>query len=151
MKKINLVAIILFSVLFNYCGKQEVQNPVPNISFSVTLNLTLPIYAPLKDQVGVIVFYNGVNAGSKGLAIMRIGYDQGNEFAVFDRHCTYKVFEGCKVDVDSANFGSLIDKECCNSKFNMFNAGFPSEGPATIGLKPYKYSYDGNNVLRIFN
>ncbi len=144
MKKFFLLTIILTSVLFNSCNKDQVQNPVPNIPFDISLNLTLPLYQPLQAVLGGIVYYN---AGSRGLAILRISND---EFAIFDRHCPYKVEDGCVVEMDADNIGGLMDSECCNSKFNMINAGLPSKGPAVNGLKPYQYTFNGT-ILRVFN
>jgi Rieske Fe-S protein len=146
MKKIFFISILFFTVMFNSCDKQEFQNPVPNIDFNVTLNLTLPLYAPLLHPLGGIVFYNS-GAGSKGIAILRISNE---EFVVYDRHCPYNVQDGCAVVEDEGNIGGLIDLDCCNSKFNMINGGFPSEGPAVNGLKPYKYTFNGT-ILRVFN
>jgi hypothetical protein len=146
MKKTILISILLFAVFFNSCNKQEFQNPVPDISFNVTLNLTLPLYAPLLQPFGGIVFY-GAGAGSKGIAILRFSND---EFLIYDRHCPYNVQDGCVVVEDEDNTGVLIDLDCCNSKFNMLNGGFPSEGPAVNGLKPYKYTFNGT-ILRVFN
>ena len=144
MKKFIIINIILLSVLLNSCNKDQIQNPVPKIPFDVSLNLTLPLYEPLLHVLGGIVYYN---TGSKGIAILRISND---EFAVFDRHCPYNVEEGCIVEVDEDNIGGLIDKECCNSKFSMINAGLPSQGPAVNGLKPYQYTFNGT-ILRIYN
>lgn len=139
----NILFISLF-FLFGQCSKDEIQNPVPNIPFNVTLNLTLPAYQPLLTPLGGIVYYN---AGSKGLVILRI---QNDEFAIFDRHCTYQAADGCAVEIDEDNIGGLIDKSCCQSKFNMINAGLPSSGPATLGLKSYNYNFNGT-ILRIYN
>ena len=144
MKKHFIIITILVSILFNSCNKNQVQNPVPNIPFDVSLNLTLPLYEPLLHVLGGIVYYN---AGSRGLAILRVSND---EFAIFDRHCPYNVEEGCVVEIDEDNIGGLIDAECCSSEFSMINAGLPSKGPAVNGLKPYQYTFNGT-ILRIFN
>lgn len=144
ISKAVISILILFSILTGSCDKQEVQNPVPNITFDVTLNLTLPLYEPLLHPLGGIVFYN---AGSKGLAILRLSND---DFAVYDRHCPYNVHEGCVVEENEDTIGGLIDSDCCNSKFNMINEGFPDEGPAVNGLRPYSYTFNGT-ILRIFN
>jgi hypothetical protein len=144
LNKIYIISAIVLLLLPLACNKEELQNPVPNIPFEVTLNLTLPIYEPLKNEIGAVVYYD---AGSRGLAITRIS---NTEFAVFDRHCPYRVTEGCQVVADTSAFGGLIDKNCCNSTFNMFNGGLPGSGPATFGLRPYNYNYNGT-ILRIYN
>jgi len=146
MKKTLAIILFISSVFYPSCNKQEVQNPVPNISFNVTINTTFPLYEPLLHPLGGIVFYNS-GAGSKGIAILRVSND---EFVIYDRHCPYKVQDGCVVEEDEDNTGGLIDLGCCKSKFNMINGGFPSEGPAVNGLKPYKYTFNGT-ILRVYN
>ena len=144
MRKYILTGMVILTGLLFSCSKNEIQNPVPDVPFDVQLNLTLPLYEPLRFPMGGIVFYD---AGSKGLAILRISE---SEFAIFDRHCTYKVEDGCRVDIEEDVPGGLIDKDCCGSKFNMINQGLPSEGPANIGLKAYQYTFNGT-ILRIYN
>ena len=124
-----------------------VSKEIPNIPFNVSLNINLPLYAKLQYPLGGIVFYNSAGAGSKGLAILRVTND---EFVIYDRHCAYKVQNGCVIEEDENEIGGLIDLGCCNSKFNMINGGFPSGGPAVNGLKPYNYTFNGT-VLNIFN
>ena len=145
MKKI-LGALLLMTLLLSFfsCKDKNVVSPVPNIPFDITLNLSLPLYSNLQYPLGGIVFVNG---GSKGIAILRISSEQ---FAVFDRHCPYKVEEGCVVTIDPDNIAVLIDSDCCASRFNMVNNGLPDNGPATTGLRSYSYTYNGS-VLRIYN
>ena len=144
MKKLFIINIVFLSALFISCNKDQVQNPVPDIPFDVSLNLTLPLYVNLQVPFGGIVYYN---TGSRGIAILRTS---NTEFAIFDRHCPYNIEDGCVVEVDEDNIGGLMDSECCNSKFSMINAGLPSQGPAVNGLKPYQYTFNGT-ILRIFN
>jgi Rieske Fe-S protein len=147
MKKFILLflSVVFIPGIFNSCTKNNIQNPVPDIPFNVSLNITLPEYQPLQIPLGGIVYYN--NAGSKGLAILRTSL---NDFVVYDRHCPYNVGEGCQVDLDPDNIGVLIDDDCCESAFNMLNAGFPQSGPAEFPLRSYKWSFNGT-ILRIFN
>lgn len=135
----SVFLISLFS-----CNNKQAESPVPNIPFDITLNLTLPLYEPLLHPMAGIVFVNG---GSKGIAILRVSADQ---FAIFDRHCSFKVEEGCAVIEDSDNIASLIDESCCSSRFNMVNAGLPDIGPANVALRSYRYTFNGS-ILRIYN
>ena len=146
MKK-SIIVIFLFGALSSFysCDKNKVESPIPNIPFDITLNLDLPLYTDLLHPMGGIVFVD--NVGSKGIAILRVGQDQ---FAVFDRHCPYNVEEGCRVVEDPDNIAGLVDNDCCSSLFNMINSGLPDSGPATTGLRSYRYNYTGNN-LRIYN
>jgi hypothetical protein len=146
MKKL-LGVVFLFGILnsFSSCNKNRVENPIPDVPFDITLNLNLPLYADLLHPMGGIVYVD--NAGSKGIAVLRIGQDT---FAVFDRHCPYNVTEGCRVSEDPDNIAGLKDDDCCSSLFNMINNGLPESGPATTGLKAYRYNFTGNS-LRIYN
>ena len=145
MKKIGLVILLLLGLNLSFsCNKDNVESPIPNVAFDITLNLSLPLYSDLLHPMGGIVY---VNTGSKGVAILRIGQDQ---FAVFDRHCPYNVSQGCVVVEDPDNIAALKDDMCCSSRFNMVNGGLPEEGPAVTGLKPYNYTFNGTS-LRIYN
>ncbi len=145
MKKL-IIALLLGLILLPFfsCNNKNVESPIPNIPFDITLNLSLPLYLELLHPMSGIVFVNG---GSKGIAIIRISEDQ---FAIFDRHCPYKMEEGCAVVEDPDNIAVLIDSDCCSSRFSMVNNGLPNNGPAITGLKSYKYTYNGA-VLRIYN
>ena len=93
MKKIVFVIFLASTSLSNFsCNKNAVESPIPNIPFDINLNLSLPLYTDLLHPMSGVVYVN--NVGSKGIAVMRIGQDQ---FVVFDRHCPYKVNEGCRV------------------------------------------------------
>lgn len=145
MKKAVSVIILLFGLTFIFsCNNKTVESPIPNIPFDITLDLNLILYWDLKNVMGGIVY---INTGSKGVAILRIGQDQ---FAVFDRHCPYNVSEGCIVNEDPDNIAVLIDDQCCSSRFNLINAGLPDNGPAVVGLKSYRYNFNGS-TLRIYN
>lgn len=142
-KVVGIIVFVIFTSLFS-CNNKNVSSPVPNIPFDITLNLTLPLYEPLLHPMGGIVFVNG---GSKGIAILRVSTDQ---FVVYDRHCPYQIEDGCVVNEDPDNIAVLIDGTCCSSRFNMINGGLPDNGPAVVGLKSYKYNYNGS-ILRVYN
>ena len=145
MKKIIFsISIIALLLTSNSCNNKAIESPVPNIPFDITLNLTLPLYEPLLHPMSGIVFVNG---GSKGIAILRTGPET---FAVFDRHCPFQVADGCIVQEDPDNIAALLDETCCGSLFNMVNGGLPDSGPATTGLRSYKYTFNGS-ILRIYN
>ncbi len=144
IKKVGAIILLLVFTSLYSCNDKNVTSPIPNIPFDFTLNLSLPLYEPLMFPMGGIVFVSG---GSKGIAILRVSTDQ---FVVYDRHCPYKTEEGCIVVEDPDNIAVLIDDACCSSRFNMINGGLPDNGPAVVGLKSYKYTFNGS-ILRVYN
>lgn len=145
--KQSVYLIILLSLFFivTACNKDNEGNnssQVPNVPTDVIININLPSYNALSN-VGGFAYVQG---GSRGIVVYRFGLDQ---FAAFDRHCTYQVSEGCAIEVDEGNLA--IDQECCESVFEIIN-GTPVEGLAERPLYQYNTQFNPNaNTVRIFN
>jgi len=139
--------IILLALVFivSRCNKDNDGNnssQVPNVPTDIIININLPSYNALSN-VGGFAYVQG---GSQGIVVYRVGLDQ---FAAFDRHCTYQVSEGCAIVVDEGNLA--IDEECCESVFEIIN-GTPVEGLAERPLYQYNTQFNPNaNTVRIFN
>lgn len=139
-----VLLVLIFILIFAGCKKddQNNQSQVPNIPTDITININLPSYSPL-NNVGGFAYAQG---GSKGIVIYRVGLDQ---FAAFDRHCTYQVNNGCTIEVEDGTLAA--DLECCESIFEIVN-GTPVEGLAERPLLAYNTQFNPNaNILRIFN
>lgn len=140
-----LIILLSFIFIVSACNKDNEGNnssQVPNVPTDVIININLPSYNALSN-VGGFAYVLG---GSKGIVVYRVGLDQ---FAAFDRHCTYQVSEGCAIEVDEGTFA--IDQECCESVFEIIN-GTPVEGPAERPLYQYNTQFNPNaNTVRIFN
>ena len=140
MKKV--ICVVLFIVSSLSCKKEE-DNDIPNVMVDFTINLNLPEYFNLSAPGGWIY----VNGGVKGIVIYRLTL---NDFYAIERNCSYQPSNGDRVSVDTANTTFLIDA-ACGSKFNMVNGGSLVNGPATHPLKRYNATYDGSNLLHVYN
>ena len=68
----------------------------------------------------------------------------------YDRNCTYHSSDPAPcatVYVDSSNI--IAVDSCCHSQFSMYD-GTVLQTPATLPLKSYHTTFDGN-VLHIYN
>lgn len=143
----RLYSYILIFIVFIAIGCQKdsegnTGSRVPNVPTDITININLPSYNALSN-VGGFAYVQG---GSKGIVVYRVGLDQ---FAAFDRHCTYQVDQGCAIDMDEGSLAKDVD--CCESVFEVVN-GTPVEGPAERPLLQYNTQFNPNaNLVRIFN
>src|ERR1035437_1608829 len=91
----RIISTIAVLLMISYCSKDNQQQGVPNVSFNFTEYLTAYPYSKLQTPGNWIY----VTGGSKGIIIYRIGInvnntDGSNDFAVFDRNCTYEPLNG---------------------------------------------------------
>lgn len=144
-KKVNkILNIVVFVTLFllSSCYSDR-KNPIPNIPFDITINLSLPSYIDLQN-VGSYAFVQG---GSKGIVVYRMSYDQ---FIAFDRHNPADGSFNCEQPLTpkQENFLELADT-CSNARFSLLD-GSVIEG-SDVGLRQYLTVYDGMYKLRIYN
>lgn len=126
-------------MLFVSCKKDE--ETIPNVSVNIVISTTDPSYNDL-NAVGGWIYLTG---GSRGIIIYRYSID---EFMAFDRHCTYEPTESCAVvEVDLS--GIIAEDLCCGSQF-LLTDGSVIDGPASVPLKFYQTTFDGNN-LYVYN
>lgn len=140
--KLLFIYIVLFISLLTGCKKNST-NPVPNISFDLTIDINLPTYNSL-NGVGGWAFVNG---GSKGIIVYRRSID---EFVAFDRHSPTDELGSCAKPLtpDASNFLQLNDS-CSGAKFSLYD-GSPISG-SDYGLRQYQTVFAGGNLLRIYN
>lgn len=138
--------ILIFSLLFFAisCKKKSNQNPVPNISFDITINLNLPSYSALTG-VGSWTYVD--NIGSKGVIVYRRATQ---EFVAFDRHSPKDPNGTCAKPLtpETNNFLTLVDS-CSGAKFSLYDGS--AQSGSEYGLRQYAVSWDGNANLRIYN
>ena len=137
--KIIFTTSIILTSTFS-CGDKNLVVPYVYVHFEVYLND--PDMQEL-IPIGGKVFVNG---GHRGIVIYRRTLE---EFAAYDRACTYHPNEECRVQ-DGETWGEL-ECDCCDSKYQLFQDGFPSEGPATIGLHKYKVTYYKNSETLVIS
>jgi len=141
---IGKLSVIIFFIFLVGCKDEDENDRVPRIATNITLNLDLPEYQTLLNPGGWIY----LTGGSRGIIVYRVNLD---EFAAFDRHCTYNVPEACRVSVDEDTGLTAVDTQCCGSEFEIIT-GSVVEGPAQLGLSPFQTQFNpNNNTLRVFN
>lgn len=143
LRTIGLSAIVVLLILTS-CNGDDEDERVPRIQTDFTINLDLPEYNILLNPGGWLY----LTGGSRGIIVYRVNND---EFAAFDRHCTYNVPEACRVFVDEDSGLTAKDTLCCGSVFEIIT-GNVVEGPAQFGLQPFRTQFNQNsNMLRIYN
>lgn len=135
--------LFLAVVLFLANCKKNNTHPVPNIAFDITIDINLPSYNALIG-VGSWAYVAG---GSRGIIVYRRSID---EFVAFDRHSPMDPEGICPEPLypDSENFLTLIDS-CSTARFSLYD-GSPIVD-SEFGLRQYQTSYNGSNLVRIFN
>ena len=139
----NIICVftLCYFIFLTSCVKNT--NIVPYVYVDQYVNISLPSYASL-NAIGGWVYITG---GSEGIIIYRQSYDQ---FAAYDRHCTYNADNPCnKASVDSTN--SFVECSCDGSQYQLYD-GLVIQGPASYSLKNYQTSFNSmTNELHIFN
>ena len=132
--------ILLIPCILLGCSKDD-DGYIPLVNVNITIHTNDPAFNIISVPGG----WTYVNGGSRGIIIYRVSNDK---FNAYDRHCTYETSNSCGlVSVDASNITGLDD--CCSSKF-LLTDGSVTKGPASLPLKQYSTSFDGQ-VLRIFN
>ena len=135
----------LWTLLFVFCalllGCKRNINSIPQVPVDVVINIQDPTYQSLNGIGGSVQ----INGGSRGIIVFRLNSE---EFKAYDRHCPYLPENSCGLaTIEETNYTAL--DTCCDSQFQLID-GAPIGGPATIGLKPYNTSFDGN-IIQIWN
>ena len=140
-----MIRIFFFLVVFLVISfkKNTAINPVPNIPFDVTIHLELPSYISLQG-VGGACYYD--NCGAQGIVIYRKSMD---EFVAFDRQSPVNSTKcNFPLSMDKQNMLQLNDS-CTGAKFSLYDGSIVSG--STFGLRQYQTSWNGSNLLRVFN
>lgn len=138
VKLIRISAVLLLTISFLSCGKDENRDLIPYIYVNFTM------YPNTIDFIatGQWVYVSG---GYKGIIIYR---PQEDEFMAYERACPYDpLTENGRVQVETS--GLIAIDTVCGSRF-LLTDGSPIEGPASIPLKQYRTSWDGY-ALQVFN
>jgi Rieske Fe-S protein len=137
----KLVLVLFFLLCVFSCQKQK-QQVVPYVYVDIRMYSSDPSFISLNSPGG----WAYVSGGNHGILVYRRSL---NEFAAYDRTCTYTPNDPNEtVSVEAANNILAADAHC-GSKF-LITDGSVNRGPATLPLKAYQTTYDGT-VLHIFN
>lgn len=135
----KILGIVLFSILLNSCNKDY--EGIPDVNVDLYLNTLNPTYQHLSG----LGAWSHVSGGSRGIIVFQ--YDLG-KYVAYERHCTYQPENTCaQAEVDESNL--YATDSCCMSRFQLLD-GVPIDGPASIPLKSYNTSFDGN-IIHIWN
>lgn len=122
-------------------GCRDQYEGIPDVNIDVYINTLDPNYQQLAG-IGSWAYTSG---GSKGIIVFHYDF---NKYAAYDRHCTYDSKNTCsKIGADDNNI--YATDSCCGSKFQLLD-GVPIQGPASLPLKKYNTSFDGN-IIHIWN
>lgn len=144
-KKIKiLTAVLIVFLTVISCKKKSKDSNDNNVPYT-PINITVYVSDPLNYKIqtpGGWMYYSG---GVNGLIIYR---KTSSDFVVLERTSTYdpENFDA-RVKVQSDNF--TCKDTISSSKWQIVD-GVVIAGPATIALKLYANSFDGN-ALKIFN
>lgn len=132
----------MVGIFLSACTKNT-SHPVPSIPFDISIDITLPSYSDLMGVSG----YAFVNGGSRGIIVYRRGI---NDFIAFDRHSPADVAGVCAdpLTPNEDNFLTL-DDVCNDAHFSLYDGSAISE--SEYGLRQYAVTWDGNQILRIYN
>lgn len=134
------LTLLFFTALVTVSCRRNI-NSIPQVPVDLVINIQDPIYQSLNGIGGSME----VSGGSRGIIIFRVNAE---DFQAYDRHCPYLPDNACgQATVAETNYTAL--DSCCESQFQLID-GAPISGPATIGLKPYNTSFDGN-IIQIWN
>lgn len=140
--KVILVAIfsliLLTSIAFlGSCDNQQFDSEIPFVAFpDIIINLNSQQYLDLRNPLG----YVEINGGLRGIIIFT--NSSVNEYAAFERNCSYQPNNAC-AQIEVAGSGLSLEDQCCGSTFDV-EFGNPSGGPATSPLRRYRTSLNGN-------
>ncbi len=141
MKK--LFALFVAVIAISGCSKEERRrntNPyIPSYSFSVELNLNLPLYSDLRYVSGT-KYVNLSGAGLNGIIVYNT---DGNNYTAFEATCPNQIPTTCsRLEIE----GLYAVCPCDNVKYSLIDGYGPAEWP----MLAYRVEKRGD-ILRIYN
>jgi nitrite reductase/ring-hydroxylating ferredoxin subunit len=142
MKKYILLLLVLPFLVncskddYNYSNKY-----LPNYSFSIDIDTSLPLYSQLQFPSNPVrITQAGI--GINGVIVM----NTGGGYTAFEATCPNQAMSTCSVLTIN---GILVKCPCDGVEYSLFT------GQATTAvqypLKPYKVSQISANVIRVYN
>lgn len=137
------VSILIFACFLIFgCDKNDAnnQNPfLPNVSFSVQINTSLPTYANLQFASNSVKV-DQANAGLRGIIV----FNTGTGYRAFDGACPNQALASCSTLTIS---GINATCPCDSSVYSLFTAQSPGK---QYPLKEYRTEVSGT-VITISN
>lgn len=138
-KSLVLLTLLLFSCSENSFNDN---NPfLPNYSFQVNINTSLPLYAQL-EFAGNAVIVNQEGVGIRGVVV----FNSGSGIEAYDMACPNQHLSDC-----STMFlvGVELECPCDEERYNLYT-GLPTNPSLRYPLRRYRVEKSGTNI-RIFN
>ncbi len=149
-KKVLLIILlfVLMGLPFS-CGKENpVDDLIPYVSINRRINPLSPQFVPGENGNGDLTIPGNwayLNEGYRGIIIFNSGFEDFR-YKVFERTAPYNFpnDDDCKVEVDET--GLFAIDPCSNTRYNLFDNGYPDQGPGSLPLKQYQTSFDGTYI-----
>jgi hypothetical protein len=133
--------VFLFLLLASDACKKDQYANIPSVYVNLNLDISSTLYIELNNVGGWV----NITGGYKGITVYRSTYE---DFVAFERCCPYDPdIEAARVSVDAS--GLTLTDTVCGSTFLILD-GSVVNGPASMPLKQYYTSFDGDN-LHIYN
>ena len=141
MKNLFFFLSFTFILAVSLSCRKEKPYTIPETSVDIYIYTSNPSYISLT----VVGGWAYVSGGVRGVLVYR---KSNTEFIAYERNCTYQSSDACAtVVVDKSNIVAV--ETCCHSEF-LLTDGSVIKAPASLPLKVYRNTYDGN-VLHIYN
>lgn len=134
-KKFLFLPVLLLLLVFASCN-DNTPNPVPNVPINRSFNIGAPENASLNAVGGYIII---PSEGYGGLIVIRATYE---DMYAFDMQCTNDPLD---IAGRTTENGLLLECGKCGSQFISIS-GQVANGPASLPLKGYKTSFNGQIV-----
>lgn len=142
LKMKKYLSVLLLVVVLVSCSKDSPKNSnpyLPNYSFSVNINTSLPLYQGLRTPVNP-VFIDIENAGISGIIAMKVS---DTDYRAWEAACPSQYPTSCsRMTIESTN----AKCSCENYTYSLFTG----VGNGAYTMKPYRVEIQGE-VLRIYN
>lgn len=139
MKKIIL--ILLISTLLFGCDSEGFNNNnpyIPNYSFSVDINTSLPLYSGLQFASNAVYIPQG-NAGARGVIV----FNTGSGYTAFDAACPNQPLTSCStMTISGINAICPCDEEAYSLFTGLGNLQYP--------MKRYRVEVN-LPIIRVYN
>ena len=137
------IVIVLLS-LSSCDNDRENRNPfLPEVGFSFSINLNLPLYSPLTN-VGNAVYIGANGVGIRGVFVINAGF---NQFRAFEASCPNQVPNNCSTMTLE---GQTVSCPCDGFEYSLFTGqqlNRPDDDNRYYDMLEYRARFGGNTVV----
>lgn len=145
MAHLKAAQALLLCLVFLACSNdEERRNPfLPDISFTIELNLNLPLYSPLTN-IGNAVYVGTAGVGVRGIFVINTGFDL---FRAFEASCPNQSPSSCST---MESDGQVATCPCDDFEYNLLTGqqlNRPDDGERYYDMLEYRAVKSGNSVV----